>query len=313
MREVFVHIWESLRSALPWLSLLVGLISLIFGAFGPGTLATQKQFAMSFGSALVAGGFFSLVAKSILFTGIFKKEIQSVYAGEDFRKVIASEVERSLEKYVSGKVLRMQNLRVKWVLSRDDTGRLVLDQSNDFDYLNEGPRDTVDFASVGPEIGLWLYARSSDPASIEVEVKQAPDITSLDSPKSTTETFSTNASKISTSFRHASGETLAYRFHYRYVVPEISSDSFNSKRMIGSAQFTVVNYADDVSFILYSVLKENSRHCSGKGDGQIVVQADGGRVDATVFWAKTDAFPSGWEKEVEELFNQAASPPESTS
>ena len=69
---------KTFQSALPWIMLIVGLISLIYGNFAKSDNEKYLIFAKDFGKIVLTGGAFAVLLKSMQFMGVFKEAIVSV-------------------------------------------------------------------------------------------------------------------------------------------------------------------------------------------------------------------------------------------
>ena len=69
---------KSFQSALPWIMLIVGLISLAYGTFTKNGDEKFLTFTKDFGKVILTGGVFAVLLKSMQFMGVFKEAILAV-------------------------------------------------------------------------------------------------------------------------------------------------------------------------------------------------------------------------------------------
>lgn len=69
---------KTFQSALPWIMLIVGLISLLYGIFNKTADENFLAFARDSGKAILTGGVFAVLLKSMQFMGVFKEAILSI-------------------------------------------------------------------------------------------------------------------------------------------------------------------------------------------------------------------------------------------
>ncbi len=71
---------------LPWILLIVGLISLTIGSFVEFDNPSWGKYFSSIGSSILASGIFALILKTIQFMGVFKEELNSIIFETKFLK-----------------------------------------------------------------------------------------------------------------------------------------------------------------------------------------------------------------------------------
>lgn len=69
---------KGFQTALPWLTVLIGGLTLAYGSFGTFDNIKWAEFYLVFGKTLLTGGVFAVLLKSMQFMGIFKDEITKV-------------------------------------------------------------------------------------------------------------------------------------------------------------------------------------------------------------------------------------------
>lgn len=69
---------KGFQTALPWLTVLIGGLTLAYGSFGTFQDTRWSEFYLIFGKTLLTGGVFAVLLKSMQFMGIFKDEITKV-------------------------------------------------------------------------------------------------------------------------------------------------------------------------------------------------------------------------------------------
>lgn len=69
---------KSFQSALPWLMLILGLLCLTFGTFNESENKKLLDFLKELGKAILIGGVFAVLLKSIQFMGVFKEALISI-------------------------------------------------------------------------------------------------------------------------------------------------------------------------------------------------------------------------------------------
>lgn len=69
---------KGFQIALPWIMVIIGILTLAYGIFGTFENAKMSDFNKQLGSVLLTSGVFSVMVKSMQFVGIFKDEIIKV-------------------------------------------------------------------------------------------------------------------------------------------------------------------------------------------------------------------------------------------
>ena len=72
---MFSFVKKTFPSALPWILLCFGILSLVLGTFVEFNNERWEKFLTTFGSSILASGIFALILKSIQFLGVFKEEL----------------------------------------------------------------------------------------------------------------------------------------------------------------------------------------------------------------------------------------------
>jgi len=69
---------KGLKSSVPYLVLLFGLLAFLYGTFGTFQSSEWKDFWSGLGKTMVASGVFALLLKTIQFMGVFKEELTKI-------------------------------------------------------------------------------------------------------------------------------------------------------------------------------------------------------------------------------------------
>jgi len=93
--------YGSLIRALPWVLGPIGLIVISIGFFIDIEGAKFSKFLIATGSAILSGGIFAVVLKSLQFTGIFKEELSKIVTGNEYLKNLNDEAKTLLWKKVT--------------------------------------------------------------------------------------------------------------------------------------------------------------------------------------------------------------------
>jgi hypothetical protein len=67
-----------LKTALPWLTIIVGVVLLTYGHFADFSSAELQKYTTDIGKTILAGGFFAVLLKTYQFMGVFKDELSKI-------------------------------------------------------------------------------------------------------------------------------------------------------------------------------------------------------------------------------------------
>lgn len=69
---------KGFQSSIPYITLTLGIILLVFGIFGPIESDDWRELLKAAGKSILAGGIFAILLKAIQFMGVFKEELAKV-------------------------------------------------------------------------------------------------------------------------------------------------------------------------------------------------------------------------------------------